>query len=253
MFAAGDQSVLSQIWSAAVSASTDLQLTVTPAFGGQRPNEEWLVEQLQKQANRSSDNHAVLLTPVMRATQELLQESAAVGIARPAGWLLLSGICHVLAKGAGAMSYRHDDMLQHIVDVITKYPQLDQPPDFVAAVTAAAAAGAAAGDLKYYHLAVQQAEALKLTADGVQAIRSAAIGQVAAKAANGGDLRQTFLRLWSDVVDAVSAVTAADQTVTENLQPPAAAAVVSLLAKDADMTDTVLTAQMPLLLLTSLL
>jgi hypothetical protein len=164
-----------------VAAATDLQLAATPAFGGKRPSLPWLLQLLRDSsyafevtvpnhlavegASEAAFNKVafVLLQPVVAAAKRLLQEPSNPD-SITASQQLLCSVLDCLSSAPG-LSYRGavqpvmQDVLTLLQDAATAGLQL-QVPQLQAALSAAVAAGAAAGDLSFLHAA---------TADGAAA------------------------------------------------------------------------------------
>uniref|UniRef100_A0A383WJV7 Uncharacterized protein n=1 Tax=Tetradesmus obliquus TaxID=3088 RepID=A0A383WJV7_TETOB len=82
--ASGLQEAISTVWQAAVSAATEPALCSLPAFGGRRPDEPWLVQQLQQLMTAAAGTSILaqhwnilelILEPALQAAELRLQGS----------------------------------------------------------------------------------------------------------------------------------------------------------------------------------
>jgi hypothetical protein len=249
------------VWSAAVSATTDLQLAATPAFGGCRPDVPWLVQTLpelmqqlainglqQLGSNQLLESHAGnLLQPVVTAAGKLLSDSDEQGTQAAAQ--LLNGVCAALARPqiAGQMPYASvlQPSLMQVMDLLQQHTQLPQLQHLPAALSTAVSIGVAVeGDVSL----LERAKQLSAGVDVTELCWAAAQG--AANSAHTPESNEQLIKYWSLAVSA-------EQQVTSSKVTACCAAVAKVLAAgtaaQGDLCQKLLSVPLPVTVLEALL
>jgi hypothetical protein len=271
--AAGSHEAISTVWQAAVSAATDPALTSLPAFGGKRPGEAWLVQQLLK--GPSAVQHTAmqqhvqrraaakvlpglaasinlqlsLLHPAVTAACKLAQQqgssladapAAAASSAAPGGVLLLESVCFALGAAYSNSSLPANclqAMTLAVLQLLLQHQRLPKPAALLELLCGAARADAAAGDTNMYNLATEYAQQLQLSEEDAAAVRSAALAGAATAAATQ-DLStgmNPLQQLWQATLAAADSAEAI-QLVSDG----AASAVVAAVAANAAAANSLL-------------
>jgi hypothetical protein len=276
---AGSGVEFSDIWRAAVAAATNSAVNRLTAFGGRRPDEAWLAQQLQEltagaaaalKAGKLEDTVAAVLLQrllaLVLAAEHLVQKKKAEAAAdaaascKPAGWRLVCSQCTLLQSAYNteavppAVAQQLQFLTARVIRVLVQQDtSLPMPAALPGMLRAAANAAAACGDVSVYRTAVQHAQQLQLSSADLAAVRSAAVtGAAAAAAAQTMDRGSTdaLRQLWPSVLPSASS----EQTSTELLPKDAAAAVVAAVAVSTPVADLVLgSAALPSVLLVQLL
>jgi hypothetical protein len=263
-----------------VAAATDLQLAATPAFGKQRPDVPFLLQELRRvwQKVASQPQLALdVLQPVISAAGRLLSQHSTAGAAGAAGAAgtdsclqaatqLLDAVCSLLASQV-LLSFAEvqQPAMQGVLSLLQQHPELPALQHLQAAVCAAVLAEVTAGSSSSNSSSsggsnsnssssgsIMEAAEL-LTASGQQPLSkaqlywaavegaAAAVGREQAAAANTHRAQELLLLYWSTAVLS-SAVVAPGSS--------AASAVVAAMAVDAaagsDLAQQLLAAQQPL-------
>jgi hypothetical protein len=247
------------VWSAAVSAATDLQLSATPAFGGRRPDVPWLVQTLPvllqqlatDRLQRLGSNQLLqccagdLLQPLLAAAVKLLTDGSNQGTQAAAQ--LLDGICAALApvQRAGQVSYTGvvQPTLKQVMDLLQQYPELPQLQHLQAGLSTALNIGlATAGDVSL----LTTAEQLSAGIDVSELHWAAARG--AAGAARTPESNDQLLKYWFLAVSA-------EQKVPSCQVAACCDAVAKVLAAGtaADLGQKLLSVELPMHVLGALL
>jgi len=276
------------VWSAAVSAATDLQLAATPAFGGRRPDVAWLISTAQRMwedvlNNQRTSNYDaaragiyqqltsadVFLQPLLAAADNLLQQQPSSPSHVEAAVQLLQQVCSMFADTTEArnLPFLYSTLLkpstQQLLAVMQQHHQLLPPiAQLPSALSAVVQIGAAAGDLSLWRAAQEAAAALQLTQDHLcelewAAVTGSAMGiavqSTPAAAPQDGSgpgtaTQQQLLQLWPSAIDLARSAP---------MPAKAAAALVAALAKDTeaggDLSQQLLQVLLPLTLLEPLL
>jgi hypothetical protein len=271
---AGYQAEFRDIWQAALAAATNSALNRLPAFGGRRPDEAWLAQQLQDRTAAVAATlepeqlAAALLTPVLAAAENLLQQQQqqqqqeadaaadAAGSCDPAGWLLLCSLCGALQSAYSTESVPTQQLrplAAGAIALLVQHANLPMPAALPGMLCAAAKAAAAGGDVSVYKTAVQHALQLKLSSADLAAVTSAAVaGAAAAAAAQRSDTGSTYAlqQLWPSVLQSASTEQSSEGCHTDD----AAAAVVAAVAVNTAVAHLLLAeAALPSALLIQLL
>jgi hypothetical protein len=244
-----------------------------PAFGGKRPDEAWLVQQLQRMmatatevtllAGESCSAAQILLEPALEAAAEVLarqkdggwttrelqvadslqQEQRVAGTAAataPAGVLLLHSVREALQAAYSSNvlpAQQLKPMSARVLALLLQYPHVPQPPTLPGLLCAAAEAASASGDISVCDTASQQAQQLQLSRADIAAVMSAALTGAATAAGQGPSSSIGVLQqLWLVVTTATDDDTKAYQP----LSSKAASALTTAMATSSPVADLLL-------------
>ncbi|KAF6232140.1 hypothetical protein COO60DRAFT_1653987 [Scenedesmus sp. NREL 46B-D3] len=162
MLDAGYREEYASTWRAAVAAATDPALTSLPAFGGRRPDEAWLAQQLQQMTAAAEAGGASCFS----SSSSSSSSRSATDTCTPAGVLLLHSVCATL-QAAYSTNKPPVQQLQPVtaslVGLLLQHPDADRPPALQALLCAAAGAAAAQGEISLWETATQHAAQLRLS------------------------------------------------------------------------------------------
>lgn len=193
-------------------------------------------------AGESASNHADSSGPVASSHEA----------GRPRGWLLLESVCTALASDVPS-SNNHPTAVQ-MINLMLQYQQLEKPPMFVAAVSAAAALEASEGNSSIHQLVMRHTSALQLTTQDVAVVHSAAVVHAILHASSlESDSCSESAQMWSGIQAMFKAAEAACAGSAVSLTAEAASQVSRLLQNQPMVAQHLLAKKLPLQVLQCLL